>query len=533
MREDLRAAFRSFGSSKTFTVVALLVLTLGIGATTAIFSVVDAVVLRALPFDEHDRLVAVGERRAPGPTPDANRDPLSIGSAAPQNYFDWAAQQQVFDAMAAIAGGSFALREPGAEPEELRAQRVTSGFFDVLRVRPAIGRAFTAENEVNGRHRIAVLSDALWRRRFGGNADIIGRTIPLDGGSFEVAGVMPADFQYPVGAVRPTDLWVPFVVPPNEVTRNPNFRSIYLQSIARLKPGVSVDQAQAQMDQIARALETTHPVWNKDNRIGVRPLRDHLVGARTKSWMLMLLAAVGIVLLIACANVANLLLARASAREREVGIRAALGASRWRLIRQLMVESLVLSIAGTVLATLVAYWAVQVLRGSMPEGVPRVTGIAVDLRVLLAAAGLALLTGLLFGVVPALQLSKPDLTGALKEGARGSIGSRTPAPASSARRDRSRARCRPARGGGALHRELRRADADSAWIRSRQRTHCSGHGPARATGSQAARFDAGLRADSRTDCAGAWRRSCLRHFWRDAAWRKHVDDRPEGRWAQE
>ena len=423
MREDLRAAFRSFGSSRTFTAVALLVLTLGIGATTAIFSVVDAVVLRALPFDEHDRLVAVGERRAPGPTPDANRDPLAIGSAAPQNYFDWAAQQQVFDAMAAIAGGSFALREPGAEPEELRAQRVTAGFFDVLRVRPAIGRAFTAENEVNGRHRVAVLSDALWRRRFGGNADIIGRAIPLDGGSFEVAGVMPPDFQYPVGAVRPTDLWVPFVVPPNEVTRNPNFRSIYLQSIARLKPGVSVDQAQAQMDQIARALETTYPVWNKDNRIGVRPLRDHLVGARTKSWMLMLLAAVGIVLLIACANVANLLLARASAREREVGIRAALGASRWRLIRQLMVESLVLSIAGTVLATLVAYWAVQVLRGSMPEGVPRVTSIAVDLRLLLAAAGLALLTGLLFGVVPAVQLSKPDLTSALKDGARGSIGS--------------------------------------------------------------------------------------------------------------
>jgi putative ABC transport system permease protein len=348
---------------------------------------------------------------------------LAIGSAAPQNYFDWAAQQQVFDAMAAIAGGSLALREPGAEPEELRAQRVTAGFFDVLRVRPAIGRAFTAEHEVSGRHRVAVLSDALWRRRFGGNADIIGRTIPLDGGSFEVAGVMPPDFQYPVGAVRPTDLWVPFVVPPNEVTRNPNFRSIYLQSIARLKPGVSVDQAQAQMDQIARALETTHPAWNKDNRIGVRPLRDHLVGARTKSWMLMLLAAVGIVLLIACANVANLLLARASAREREVGIRAALGASRWRLVRQLMVESLLLSIAGTVLATLVAYWAVQVLRGSMPEGVPRVTGIAVDLRVLLAAAGLALLTGLLFGVVPALQLSRPDLTVALKDGARGSIGS--------------------------------------------------------------------------------------------------------------
>jgi putative ABC transport system permease protein len=422
MQEDLTAALRSFNSSKTFTAVALLVLMLGIGATTAIFSVVDAVVLRGLPFDEHDRLVAVGQRRAPGPKPDPDRDPLAIGSAAPQNYHDWAAQQQVFESMAAIAGGSFALREPGAEPEELRTQRVTAGFFDVLRVRPAIGRAFTADNEVDGRHRVAVLSDALWRRRFGASADIVGRTIPLEGGAYEVAGVMPPDFQYPVGAVRSTDLWVPYVVPPNEVTRNPNFVSIYLQGIARLKSGVSLEQAQAQMDQVALAIEAANPVWNKDNRIGVRPLRDHLVGARTRSWMLMLLAAVGIVLLIACANVANLLLARASAREREVGIRAALGASRWRLIRQLMVESLLLSIAGTVLATVVAFWAVQVLRGSMPEGVPRVTNIAVDLRVLAAAAGLSLATGLLFGVLPALQLSKPDLTHALKDGARGSIG---------------------------------------------------------------------------------------------------------------
>jgi putative ABC transport system permease protein len=233
---------------------------------------------------------------------------------------------------------------------------VTAGFFTVLRARPAIGRPLTAENEVDGRHRVAVLSDALWRRRFGGNPDITGRTIPLEGGSYEVIGVMPPDFAYPLGAARATDLWVPYVVPPDERVRNPQRVSIYLQAIARLKPGVSVGQAQAQMDQIASALEKTHPVWNKDSRIGVRPLRDHMVGARTKSWMLMLLGAVGIVLLIACANVANLLLARASAREREMGIRAALGAGRLRLIRQLMVESLVLSMAGTVLAAMLAWW---------------------------------------------------------------------------------------------------------------------------------------------------------------------------------
>jgi putative ABC transport system permease protein len=419
MRDDLKAAFRSLRSSKTFTAVALIVLTLGIGASTAVFSVVDAVVLRGLPFDEHDRLVAVGERRPPGNNPDPARDPQALSGSSPQNYVDWAAQQQVFESMAAITGGAFTLREPGAEPEDLRAQRVTADFFKVLRVRPAMGQVFRVENEVDGRHRVAVLSDGLWRRRFGGAPDIIGKAIPLEGGSYEVVGVMPPDFEYPIGSVRPTDLWVPYVVPQDERTRVPQSRSIYLSSIARLKPGVSLEQAQAEMDRIAASLKATHPVWNKDDLAGVRPLRDHIVGARTKSWMLMLLGAVAIVLLIACANVASLLLARASTREREVGIRAALGAGRWRLVRQLLVESLVLALAGTVLATILAWWAIQILKSSMPDGVPRVMTIALDLRVLAAAAGLSLVTGLLFGVVPALQLSRPDLTAALKEGARG------------------------------------------------------------------------------------------------------------------
>src|SRR5687768_8341244 len=179
MRDDLKAALRSLNSSKTFTSVALIVLALGIGASTAIFSVVDAVVLRGLPFDEHDRLPALGERRPPGPRPDPNRDPNAVGSSAPQNYMDWAAQQQVFESMAAIAGGAFTLREAGAEPEDLPAQRVTAGFFNVLRVQPALGRAFRQENETDGNHRVAVISDALWRRRFSADPGIVGRTIPL------------------------------------------------------------------------------------------------------------------------------------------------------------------------------------------------------------------------------------------------------------------------------------------------------------------------------------------------------------------
>jgi putative ABC transport system permease protein len=428
MRDDLKAGFRSLRSSKDVTLAALIVLTLGTGATTAIFSVVDAVVLRALPFDEHDRLVAVGERRAPGgPAGSNTREPDALGFVAPQNYLDWAAQQRVFESIAAIASGWLTLREPGVEPESLVPQRVTAQFFDVLRVRPAIGRVFTAEHEVSGRDRVAVLSDALWRRRFGGDPQIVGRTISLDDveggeGRYEVLGVVPAGFAYPVGASRPTDIWIPYVVPADQRIRHPGSRSIYLHVIARLQPGVSLAAAQAQMDQIAAALETASPQWNKDSRIGVRPLIDHIVGASTKSWMLMLLGAVGIVLLIGCANVASLLLARATAREREIGIRAALGASRGRLIRQLMIESLLLSIAGTACAVVIGWWAVEILRNAMPESLPRVTAIALNMRVLAAAAGLSLITGVLFGVLPALQSSRPDIATAFKSGGRSIAG---------------------------------------------------------------------------------------------------------------
>ena len=418
MREDLKAAIRSLLSARTFTAMVLLVLALGIGAGTAIFSVVDAVVLRGLPFDEHDRLVAVGERRPPGRGREVSTDPAAISASAPQNYLDWVARQEVFDSISALANTTLTLREPGSEPEELAALRVSASFFDVLRVGPAYGRTFTADDEQAGREQLAVISDGLWRRRFGGDPGVIGRSVRLDAGTFEIVGIMPASFQYPVGAVRPTEMWVPYIVPPAQRTRNPNVRSIYLQTIARLKQGVSLGQAQAQMDQIAAALQAEHPDWNRDVRFGVRPLVDHLVGASTRSWMLMLLGAVAIVLLIACANVANLLLARSTEREREVGIRAALGAGRWRLMRQLLTESLVLSTAGTLLAIVLAWWAVEVLRTSLPEGMPRVTTIAINFRVLLAAALLAVLTGVLFGLAPALQLSKPDLAGALKDATR-------------------------------------------------------------------------------------------------------------------
>src|SRR5688500_8848403 len=261
MRDDLKAAIRSLTGSPTFTIVALTVLALGIGASTAIFSVVDAVVLRGLPFDEHDRLVAVGERHAPDPNfpQEPNRDPKQISSSAPQNYNDWAARQEVFESMAAIAGISFVLREPGADAEEVRGQRVSGAFFTVLREQPVMGRAFTAENEVDGRNKVVVLSDGFWRRRYGADPDIVGKTVPFEGGPYEVVGVMAPDFTYPVGAPIPTEVWVPYVVPPDERIRNPNMISIYLSSVARLKPGTSVEQAQANLDQISAALKQEHP----------------------------------------------------------------------------------------------------------------------------------------------------------------------------------------------------------------------------------------------------------------------------------
>jgi putative ABC transport system permease protein len=422
MRNDLIAAVRALRASSTFTAVALLVLALGIGASTAIFSVVDAVVLRGLPFDEHDRLMAVGTRRPPPIEADPARDASQLMSVAPQDFMDWDQRQQVFESLAAHTGSSITLREPGAEPEDLRGLRTTADLFDVLRVTPAIGRAFAAEHEVEGRHRVAVLSDALWRRRFGADASVVGRTIPIEGNAYEVLGILPPDVTYPVGAARATDLYVPYVVPASERLRNPKDHSFYLQVIGRLKPGTTMAQAEAQMDQIGAALREEHQEWNRDILVGARPLVDHVVGSRTKSWMLMLLGAVGLVLLIACVNVATLQLARATAREREVGVRAALGAGRWRLIRQLLVENVVLAGLGTLLAVGLAWWGVQVLRSAMPEGVARVSAIAIDLRVLAVAAVAAIATGILTGIVPALQLSQPDLTQALKDGARGTVG---------------------------------------------------------------------------------------------------------------
>ena len=410
MRDDLKAAFRSLRQSPTFTAVALTVIALGIGAGTAIFSIVDAVVLRALPFDEHDRLAVVLEHDPTRPTT------FGSGSTTVQMFLDWRRMQDSFDGVAYVGSSSYRVQNVGGDPADARGQRVTWEFFPLLRVQPLLGRAFSAADEIDGQHRVAILSYGFWQRYFGGAPDVIGKTLRLSDESWQVVGVMPQGFEYPVASDRPTEIYAPLRLRNEDKVRggSRNYNGI---TIARLRNGVSRQQAQEQMSRVMVALDQQYPKWSPQRQARVVPLHEHLVG-RVRSWMLMLLGAVTLVLLIACANVANLMLARATVRGREMGIRAALGAGRWRLIRGLLVEGLVLSTVGAVIGVMLAYAGVQVMRAWLPAGIPRVAAIGIDLRVLLSAIAAATVSGIFFGIVPALHSSRPDLTRALKDSGR-------------------------------------------------------------------------------------------------------------------
>jgi putative ABC transport system permease protein len=418
---DACHAVRSLRRTPAFTSVALVVLTLSIGATTAIFSVVDGVILRGLPFPESDRLVAVGELNVKDSAP----PPLRL--TTPQTFLDWRDQQDVFTDLAAVAYAEISLkRERNALPENLRAQRITADFLSVLRARPVLGRPFSREDEVEGRGNVAVISYALWQRRFGGSPDVIGAHLPGQQASLEVVGVMPPGFSYPVdtyvlGVREPTDVWLPYIFTSDDRVRS-NSYGYNLHVVGRLRDGVSIERAQARMNQIMASLAAETPRWFTDRVARVEPLHEFVTrGVRT--WMIMLLAAVSFVLLIACVNLANLMLVRATARTRELGIRAALGGSRWDLSRVLLLESLILSLTGAALGAAAAWWGVDLLRSMIPAEVPRAAAIAVDLRVLATTGILAVLTGVAFGMAPAVKFSRPTVVGMLNQAERTSTAS--------------------------------------------------------------------------------------------------------------
>ena len=417
MFDDLRFSFRSLAKAPTFTGVALAVLALGIGAGTAIFSVVDAVVLRGLPFDEHDRLAVVLEHDPSG------KEVFGGGSTTPQTYLDWRKMQQGFDGLAAVASTSFRLKTETGEPADARGYRSTWEFFPMLRVQPILGRLFTADDEIEGRHRVVILSYGFWQRRFGGDPAIVGKTIDLSEETHEIVGVMPRWFEYPVASDKPTEIYSPAWFRKQDIVRGDS-RNFNWTIVGRLKPDVTFRQANEQMDAIAASIEKEFPKWPlaPGMRTRVITLHEHLVG-RVRGWMLMLLGAVVLVLLIACANVANLMLARATVRTREMSIRAALGASRWRLVRTLIVEGLMLALSGAAIGLLLAYLAVQGIKAWLPAGLPRVAAIGIDLRVLIAATLAAAVCGVLFGIIPALQSARPDLTNALKDSGRSTTAS--------------------------------------------------------------------------------------------------------------
>jgi putative ABC transport system permease protein len=418
---DARHAVRSLRRTPAFTSVALVVLTLSIGATTAIFSVVDAVMLRGLPFPQSDRLVAVGELNV------KDNAPSSLNLTTPQTFLDWRDRQNVFAGLAAVAYAEISLRREGnALPENLRAQRLTADFFSVLRIQPILGRPFTREDEVEGRGNVAVISYSLWQRRFAGRPDVIGAYLQGQQASFEVVGVMPPAFSYPVdtyvlGVGEPADVWVPYVFGSHDRVRG-NSYGYNLHVIGRLRDDVSIERAQARMSQITAGLAAETPRWFTDRVTKVEPLHEFVIrGIRT--WMIMLLAAVSFVLLIACVNLANLMLVRATARSRELGIRAALGGSRWDVSRVLLLESVILSLTGAAMGAAVAWWGVDFLRSIIPAEVPRAATIAVDLRVLATTAVLAVLTGVAFGMAPVVKFSRPTLAGVLNQPERSSTAS--------------------------------------------------------------------------------------------------------------
>ena len=404
--QDVRYALRMFSRNPAFTAIAVIALALGIGANTAIFSVVDAILLRPLPYKNPEQLVMVWEN--------ATHLGFPKNTPSPANFIDWQKQNTVFEGMAAFAERSFNLTGVG-EPERLDGRRVSANLFELLGVRPIIGRTLVAEEDKPGT-KVAILSESLWNRRFGGDPAVVGRAITLNNESYTVVGVIRSSVRLPAYGKWRDQVWVPLAFPAEEASERGNH---YLEVIGRMKPGVTLTQAQAEMQTIAARLAQEYPRFNL--RIGavVNPLHEEIVGD-IKPALLILLGAVVFVLLIACANVANLMLSRAAVRQKEIALRLALGADRTRLTKQLLVESVILSLIGAVVGLGFAYVGLTVLTRFIPPEFIHTETIAINGTVLLFTLVVAIITGVVFGLAPAVQASHFNLNDTLKEGGRDS-----------------------------------------------------------------------------------------------------------------